>query len=284
MDWPQALVVELAARRCAIFLGAGASASCVSAGGASPPNWGALLEHMRTRFQRADDADLLDDLFRKERYLDIAEVLLASAPIAEFSTFIRDILVVPRFQPSAIHKAVLTLDPKLVITTNWDEVYDKHCQLGDARDGYNVCRYYENNIVSALRSPVRVIVKAHGCVTDCSKIVLSRSQYFDARRQYPLFFRVLDSIFLTSTLFFVGYSLNDPDIQLVLENASIAAPSSHTHYAVLPSGTHPALLAAAKAAYNIHVIEYPKSDYAALNRGLDELATAVEDRRANYSA
>jgi hypothetical protein len=285
MDWPRALIVELAARRCAVFLGAGGSAGCVSADGASRlPTWKQLLSALRSRFQKSADALLLDELFEKDRYLDIAEVLLAGIPSADFAGFIRDSFVVPHFQPSAVHKAILTLDPKLVLTTNWDEVYDHYCQSGDARDGYHVCRYYEDQIVSTLRSPVRAVVKAHGCVTKPSHIVLSRSQYFHARQGHPLFYRILDSVFLTNTLFFVGYSLTDPDIQLILENASIAAPSSHPHYAVLPRGTHPALVEAAKAAYNIHVIEYPAGDHAAVDTGLAELALAVENYRESYSA
>ena len=91
----------------------------------------------------------------------------------------------------------------------------------------------------ALRSTTRVILKAHGCVSDPSKIVLSRGQYFEARRRYGYFYEILDAVFLTSTLLFVGCGLTDPDIQLVLENANISAPSTHPHYALVESNRHP---------------------------------------------
>jgi hypothetical protein len=132
--------------------------------------------------------------------LDVAEVLLSGANPADFSSFVRETFVTPRFEHSAIHEAVLQIDPKVVITTNWDDVYDRYCQTGDARYGYTVCRYHEDNLVSTLRSPMRLVVKAHGCISDSSKIVLSRSQYFRARAQFPLFYRVLDSLFLTQTV------------------------------------------------------------------------------------
>ena len=152
------------------------------------------------------------------------------------------------------------------------------------QNGYNVAQYYLDSIVSGLRSPVRLVVKAHGCVTDPAKIVLSRSQYFAAKQKHSLFYRVLDSLFLTSTVLVLGYSLTDPDIQLVLENASIAAQSSHPHYAVLPSGQHPAIAASLQRSYNIHILEYPAGDYAALNQGLEELAGLVVKHRMSFSA
>jgi hypothetical protein len=285
MIWPDALVAELAARRCVVFMGAGASAGANAAAGiTSPPSWAQLIGQLRARFERPEDKDVVEKLVTQERFLDVAEILLSSANAADFAAFVRDSFVAPRYSQSRVHESVLALDPKVVITTNWDDIYDRYCQTGDAQNGYNVAQYYLDNIVSVLRSPVRLVVKAHGCVTDPSKIVLSRSQYFAAKQRYSLFYRVLDSLFLTSTVLFLGYSLTDPDIQLVLENASIAARSSHPHYAVLPSGQHRAIAASLQQSYNIQILEYPAGDYAALNQGLAGLADLVEKHRIRFSA
>lgn len=60
------------------------------------------------------------------------------------------------------------------------------------------------------------------------KIVLTKSVYFKEKQVFSNFYKVLDSLFLTNTLFFVGCNLSDPDIQLILENVTISAkrPSS----------------------------------------------------------
>jgi hypothetical protein len=56
MDWDKSFVEELAARRCIIFMGAGASAGCKSLDGAkSPPDWEKLLKLLLAALPDGDD-------------------------------------------------------------------------------------------------------------------------------------------------------------------------------------------------------------------------------------
>ncbi len=274
--WPQALITELASRRCIIFLGAGASAGCASTvSGIKPLTWGDFLLKLRSLMHEENDKSLVDDYIDKQKYLDAAEIMFGSISPADFTGFIRSEFVTPKFNPSNVHKYVLKIDPKIIITTNYDDIYDNYCRDGQAIDGYNVCRYYESHLVSDLRSPVRQIIKAHGCVSDPSKIVLTRSQYFKEKQKYSNFYKVLDSLFLTNTLLFIGYSLSDPDIQLILENVNISAESAHPHYALIPSNTHPAIKKSASKAYNIEFIEYEPGKYDQVDEMINELAELV---------
>jgi hypothetical protein len=276
MAWPVALVAELAARRCILFLGAGASASSLAADGTSrPPLWTKFLCALKAACPPGSDLSAVDDLIAKEKLLDAAEILIAKIPAADFTRVVREQFVQPRFSNSAIHLSVLNLDPKIVVTTNYDDIYDGFCRTGLAHDGYNVCKYYEDHLVNDLRSPVRLIVKAHGCVSDPSRIVLTRSQYFRERQKHGVFYSVLDALFLTNTVLFVGYGLSDPDIQLVLENASIAARSAHPHYAFVEDKIQADVEAAAKVSYNIHFIKYPAGHHEEAERMMRELADEV---------
>lgn len=280
MIWPKALITELASRRCIVFLGSGASASSLSLDGIKrPPTWGAFLSSLIEMMNNNTDNDVIQDYLQKEKYLEAAEIILKNISPANFTTFIREELRNPRFQPSTIHEAVLEIDPKIVITTNYDEIYDSYCRTGNAHEGYNVSKYYDSHIISDLRSPVRLIIKAHGCVTDVTKIVLSKSQYFKARQDYSNFYKVLDSLFLTHTILFIGYSLTDPDIQLVLENVNISAPCAHPHYFVTGNNINEAIKEANKKAYNIEFIEYEANNYNELNEGIKELLANVKDIR-----
>ncbi len=160
MVWPIALVAELASRRCITFIGAGASACAVAADGTTrPPLWPALLNTLKTASPSGIDLSAVDDLVGKEKFLDAAEILLAKITPADFSRIIREQFVQPRFCASPIHEALLTIDPKIVVTTNYDDIYDTYCRAGLASDGYNVCKYYEDHLVNDLRSPVRLIIK-----------------------------------------------------------------------------------------------------------------------------
>lgn len=234
---------------------------------------------MKSITRDKDSLEVVDDLISKEKYLDAAEILFGSTNSADFSAYIREIMAVPRYQQSSIHESILSIDPKIVVTTNYDVIYDNYCMSGQENGLYNVCKYYESHLVSDLRSPVRQIVKAHGCITDPSKIVLTRSQYFKERQDHPNFYKVLDALFLTNTLFFVGYSLSDPDIQLLLENSNIAYKNSHPHYALVAEGINKSIKQAYREAYNIDFIEFPAGDYNRANEMLNELQIVVNERR-----
>jgi hypothetical protein len=106
-----------------------------------------------------------------------------------------------------------------------------------------------------------------------------RSSYFEAKRHHPGFYAILDALFLTNTILFLGASLTDPDVQLVLENATIAVPSDNKHFAVVPAGNHPSLVRSAERTYNITFLEYPVGNYADLDASLADLAKKVNDYR-----
>lgn len=283
MDWPKALIEELAFRRTIIFLGAGASVACKSEDGSkSPPTWDLLLSKLCNCIADAEEKTFITTLIKEKKYLDAAEIIHCSIPPADFTRIVREEFLAPRYKPSAIHETVLKIDPKIVITTNYDDIYDNYCRLGDAKSSYNICKYYDTHLVSDLRSPIRIIIKAHGCVSDPSKIILTRSQYFQERLNHNNFYKILNALFLTHTILFVGYSISDPDIQLLLENATIAAPSSHPHYAIIPNDLHKSLKTAATKSYNIQFIEFENGNYAQANELLKKLCEDIQSYREKY--
>jgi hypothetical protein len=285
MDWPPSLVAEVAERRCIIFLGAGASAACRDpATHAQPPGWKSLLNEAIAELAAADTRRLARRLLAREHFLDAAELIFSGVQDATSRAFFRQRFGTPRFAPSEIHEIVRDIDPKIVITTNYDTVYDEYCRHGNARDGYSVCRYYEKNVLDEIRSSARLVIKAHGCISDTSQMVLTRSQYFKARSGHPQFFSILDGLFRVNTLLFVGYGLADPDIALVLESAHISVPSRHSHYALVPQGRHPAIARAIKDTYNVTLLEYPTpgGTHEAGLTALRELRDLVESHRSTY--
>ena len=286
MDWPNSLVAEIAERRCIVFLGAGASVGCTDlTTGIRPPNWPTLLHDAMALVHDAAIPPLASDMIDREQYLDAAELIFSRVEAAEARTFFRQRFAIPKYTQSEIHEVVLDLDPKIVITTNYDEVYDNYCVSGGADDGYSIRRYYEDSVLDEIRSTARIVIKAHGCITDTSKMVLTRSQYFLARASHPGFFAILDSLFLVNTLLFIGYSLSDPDIHLVLESAQLSVPARHPHYAVVASGRHPAISQAIRNTYNVKLLEYdaPGGDHSQGLAALKELRDLVLSYRSTYT-
>ena len=128
-----------------------------------------------------DDEPLIRTLLAKDKYLDAAEIILKNISPANYTDYLRTTLQLPRFQPSKIHEAVFRIDPKVVITTNYDDIYDNYCKQGASSNGYNICKHTETHLVSDLRSPYRSIVKSHGCISSPAETILTKSQFFEAK-------------------------------------------------------------------------------------------------------
>nr|WP_314635940.1 SIR2 family protein [uncultured Janthinobacterium sp.] len=113
-------------------------------------------------------------------------------------------------------------------------------------------------------------------------MILTRSDYFKIKKDHGQFYNVLDSLLTVNTVIFLGCSMTDPDIQLVLENTNVSAPSDHKHYAVLPTGRHPALLKAMENSYNIKAIQYDydaDGGHSILLESLRDLKVRIDDLR-----
>jgi hypothetical protein len=281
IEWPQALVTELAERRCIVFLGAGTSMGSLAEDGVTrPPDWEHFLKGAAALVQNESDRKHALALINKYQFLDAAEIIVDRSNQADFTDYLRNTFVQPRFSPSDLHKIVLEIDPKILITTNYDEIYDHYCHSGHAESGYNIYKYYDSFAIESIRSRIRLVIKAHGCVSDATKIVLSRSSYYRAKRDFPGFYQLLDALFLTHTLLFVGASLTDPDIQLVLENANLSVPSAHPHYALVEKTRHESIKAAIKKTHNVELIEYPRKKHNIALKAMEDLKDKVIGQRS----
>ncbi|WP_167333717.1 SIR2 family protein, partial [Cobetia amphilecti] len=112
---------------------------------------------------------------------------------------------------------------------------------------------------------------------DTEDLIITRSDYFKIKREHSQFYNVMDSLLTVNTILFLGCGMDDPDIQLILENTIIAAHSDHPHYAVLPAGKHRALKRAMENAYNIRVLEYQRDDDRGHGILLDSLKALREE-------
>ncbi len=277
ITWPTSLITEIAERRCVIFMGSGVSASATpTVGSAKLPTWSGLLQSMSLALlSNPADKDEVTSLLGKEKFLEAAQIIRDGSLAAEFSSFIDQTFVHPKYKASKLHELIYSLDAKIVISPNYDTIFEDFCRQYSGEISHNACTYYQSHALNNIRSDKRIILKMHGCVTDPDQIVLSRSDYFEARRKWSSFYAILDAIFLTNTILFLGAGLSDPDVQLILENAQIAAPSTNCHYAVIGSGRHHSEIAALKKTNNIHVLEYPAGDFSSLEGSLESLASEV---------
>lgn len=271
--WPTNLIEELAYRRCVLFLGSGISATSTNDAGESPDTWGAFLENVKKLMKNPtrDDTSFVEEMLHEKNYLLALQAIYDLCDTGEYSDYLKRMYLRKYYNPSPVHQIIKDLDSKVVITTNFDKIYETACN----QQGYMVFDYTQaKSIVGCLKSPENIIIKAHGSIDDTEKIVFTAQQYYKAQESYPEFYRLLSALFLTHTVVFLGYSLQDPDINLLLQFLHNTANTSCPHYLVAAKGNKAQLVKHWKDTYNVSLLEYG-DDYSRLQSSLEILRDAV---------
>ncbi|MFS3137769.1 hypothetical protein ACLRDC_20840 [Gluconacetobacter sacchari] len=119
-NWPDSLIRELAERRVVIFLGAGISKSALG----SLPTWVNLINTLSCNLNTKTEKDLVKKLTRRGLLLDAAQIISDGINFPDLSAeLVRIFKVKPPH--SEIYKDILSLDAKVVITTNYDQFIEK---------------------------------------------------------------------------------------------------------------------------------------------------------------
>lgn len=272
--WPDNLVEELAYRRCIIFIGSGVSATAKNDKGESPEVWSTFLENIKDLMKNPsnDDKRFVKKMLEEKNYLLALQAIHDLCDSGEYSNYLKNNYLRKNYTPSKIHKYIKEIDSKIVVTTNFDKLYETACS---DFQGYVVFDYTQTkSIVGCIKSPENIIIKAHGNIDDTAKIVFTAEQYYAAQEKYPEFYILLSALFLTHTVVFLGYSLQDPDINLLLQFLHNTAHESCPHYLVSKTGNSLQLINHWKKTYNVSLIEYGDS-YECFEESIEELKDLV---------
>ena len=275
--WPDNLVEELAYRRCLIFLGSGISATAKNDDGESPDTWGAFLDNVKSKMKNpsGDDKKFVEDMLKKQNYLLALQAIADLCDSGEYSNYLKSQYLRGKYKPSKVHELIKDLDSKIVVTTNFDKLYEGLCHEPE----YITFDYTDTrSIIGSIKAPENIIIKAHGSIDDTEKLIFTAKQYYQAQEKYPEFYHLMTALFLTHTLVFFGYSLNDPDINLLLQFLHNTENSSCPHYMIDKKGNKPQLVKHWKDTYNVSLLEYG-DDYSCLESSLEELRDLVVDLR-----
>jgi hypothetical protein len=290
MTWPSVLADALARRDCVLFLGAGFTKNATSTGGESPVTWTELLAHLldeisprRANGRRSAIATSIAGQIRNGDLLWAAQALESefaeAGRLIDFKSIIAQTVDGPqsaRFQPGKPHEALLSLDARTLITTNYDKVLER--LFGD---GYTYLTYKSDNIAESVRTGRPVVLKLHGTTDDPHGLVLTRLDFANLRQTGGQALTVVEALTLTRTVLFLGYGLDDPDLHLILENQMRASGSAPGHYLLAHArSVTDARRGVMANAFGVEVIRY-SGDYAdGFVTALGELGAQVEAVRA----
>lgn len=279
INWPLHLISEIARRRCILFLGAGVAASAKTPDGKQPKEWKEFLTAALNLVNSPQTKEGISKLIDENKLLLALQVIYDGVDRGQYNSLMDDCFNDSRFKPSDLHKVIFDLDLKIVITTNFDKIYEKHC-FATANEGFKIINYYNESLGDEIRTDTRLIIKAHGSIDEISKMIFTKEQYHKAKENHASFYEILKALLLTNTCIFIGCGMDDPDVLLLLEEVRVTANSSRPHYALLRKDSHTSFVKKdLQSTYNVACLEYGP-DHVDLITDLKELLVRVESMRA----
>lgn len=225
-------------KRAGIFVGAGASQ------GSGLPGWAGLLNELITELkgqpgvstQTVTDCESLAT--DPSKALVLAQILKTELG-KTFSDFIERRFTDTSIKPNSIHQTLVDIEWRAIVTTNYDRLIERAYAKRYAGDDDIPVLLYDNapRIASNYRRCKNFILKAHGDARERpEQIVLTEQDYRKIIHAEIGYQSILQSLFTTTSFLFVGCSLSDPDLRLLLGFLHSAFHGdTPTCYALVPS-------------------------------------------------
>ena len=124
-------------------------------------------------------------------------------------------------KPSRQQMLLASLDARFYITTNYDELLERALQLS-RRDGVGVLNQLKD--MPGAMSHRNLVIKLHGDIHSEELLVFSGADYMHRWQAPTPVDGLVNLLFSTHNILFVGYSLNDEHIASILEKESLVAP------------------------------------------------------------
>lgn len=165
INWPPVLVDDIARRRVVLFLGAGISMNSTNTAGDRPKSWLQFLETAVSLLTDKNDITVSKKLIRQKDLLTACEVIKGSLGTDEFVDLVEKEFLTPAFRAADIHTEIFKLDSRIVLTPNFDKIYETYV-IKVSEGTVKVKNYYDDDIAKVIRGrrTDRTIIKIHGTV------------------------------------------------------------------------------------------------------------------------
>lgn len=183
--------------RLVIFVGAGVSRN------SGVPTWNELIAAMKS--------ELPADLSNENDALKIAQLYKDARGYKEYMDKVKDILLFNKATPNPLHKRILSLNPCHIITTNYDDLIEQEIQ--NEYTQYTIIR--EDKDIPQMAYP-NFLIKMHGDYLT-NNIVLTETDYYNYKNNFPLVRALVQSLFASKLVLFVGFSFADLNLKIILE-------------------------------------------------------------------
>jgi hypothetical protein len=162
------------------------------------PTWNQLADALARRFPGTLAPEL--------RGPDLIDAFVSKHGRGELMDALNELF--PERSPLSFHRTLVTLPWNTIITTNFDRLLEKACDL-EGIDYRLVILDRNARILDSARLP---ICKPHGCMSDWNTVVLDGNRYRKYRKTYPEALSQLQSKLRRHRVVFFGCSMTDPRV------------------------------------------------------------------------
>ena len=273
---PDELISAFSQNLGVFFVGAGLSYA------SGYPDWHTLISNLIA--EGAKKGRITDDKIAEykqliadpNKFLLVAEELKVDlGPI--YSRYMEHIFQGSANAPTTNHSYIVRTKVSLIITLNYDDLLEK-AYIHEHHKYPNVFIYSQSKEAANNYWKNRFfILKAHGdAQRDIETLILSQRDYRKVLYKETGYRSLLQTIFTTKSIFFVGVSMNDPEFNQLLDYLHDSYHGGGpTHYLLIDKEKHLNTLSRRYLDdFNIQIITYdnPKKDYAELNAVLKDLS------------
>jgi hypothetical protein len=279
INWPRGVIQAIARRRAVILIGSGVSANSVSESGTRMPTWGEFLNDANKNLPRR--CPYISKALKQYNYLEACD-FLKSEYNDRWNDLIMDTFGRTNFRRAPIHESIFNLDCRIVISLNFDRIYENYA-ISTSEETLIVKNYYDNDIRQAVAGNDRYIIKPHGSIDTISQMIFTIDDYAKARVRYSTFYEIMTALLHTHTFLCVGCGLSDPDMKLIFEDYQYKFNET-PHYITLPGPLSQPEIALIQKTRGLNALVYSSKDHhRELNVSLSELGQAVCDKRAEIA-
>lgn len=278
------LVDDVARRRVVLFIGAGASKWAAPHNGGKFKDWKEFLTSAKSHLARGTRAKrIVTELIDAGDYLLASELLKSNLE----DTWLT--LLNHEFQQAAdvsrLHKAIVDLDPRIVVTTNFDKLIENAWTQAAGANYPTVLTRIDSDAFKLFRNDDKYLIKIHGSIDAPSEIVFDKTSYQRDAFGNRYYSELLSTLLLTHTFIFVGFSMNDPAVSIVVENAAYRFPAMRPHYIFQGGRAVPEVDELWKRLRRLYVLRYPDiNQHVALAEQLEALGSECSKRRQELAA
>lgn len=201
-----------------VFVGSGVSAN------SGVPTWNTLIDALKK--------ELPEYLSDEHDFLKVAQLYKELRGEKEYLDKIKEILQYGKTSPNEIHRAILDLNPRHIITTNYDTLLEQACMQYN-KQYFTVCKDED----LPCNKGEKLLIKMHGDFAT-GNIVLTENDYFDYSRKFPLIRAFVVSLFASNVVLFTGFSFNDINLKYILRQVN-SVLHDNMQRAYLISDEHP---------------------------------------------